>query len=472
MNRYKKSKPRRKTWIPLLIVLLIAAGGFGYLYWKQTTLAQAAAATPTLRTTTVRRGSITLSASGAGTLTTSVQNQLSFPTAGTVAKLTVQPGDQVKKGQELAQLGNLDTLQSAVNSAQQDLISAQQALDTLKASAPANLANAQLNLTTAQKAVTDAKSAVVQKGTPRCDQTTTDAYYSKYMQTKNALDALGDGGGNPDYYLKTIVPAKNRAAQAYAAYQYCAGFTSYEIDASHAKLALAEAQLTQAQTDLTTLQKNNGVDPMQMATAQNKVDNAQSALDQAKANLDGATIKAPYDGTIISVAGQAGDNVGTSTFITIADLAHPQVTFQADETDLDKVAIGESAQVTFDALPNKTFTGKVIRIDPALLSSGGTQVLQGLIQLDLTKETDLSVLPQGLTASVILIKAQANNVLTVPIQALRDLGGGNYAVFVVGQNDQLQLKPVTVGLMDAATAEIKSGLSAGQVVSTGNAQTQ
>jgi RND family efflux transporter MFP subunit len=478
--RPQKSSNSRKIWIPIVVILLLAAVGGGYYYWTNKTVSTAQAATPTYKTAQVRRGSISLSASGSGTLVANTENQLTFSTSGTVAKVNVQVGDQVKKGQALAQLDNLDQLQAAVNSAQQDLISAQQALETFKQGAPANLANAQLAVSTAQKAVDTAQAGVIPPGAARCDQATTDAYYNNYMLQQKRLTDLGDGGGNSNYYLTVIVPQKNLVAQAYAAYKYCAGFNDYEIQASQANLALAKAQLQQAQDNLTLLTKNNGLNPTDLATNENKVANAQVALDQAKATLAGATITAPYDGTIIAIAGQPGDSVnanGTTSgssggFITIADLAHPQVQFSADEADLDKLAVGESAQVVFDALPTQTFTGKVVRINPALVTQSGSTVVQGLIQLDVSHETSLPVLAQGLTATVTLINAQADNVLLVPIQAVRDLGDGTSAVFVLDQSGQPRLRVVQVGLEDAASAEIKQGLKLGDVVTTGIAQTK
>ncbi len=216
------------------------------------------------------------------------------------------------------------------------------------------------------------------------------------------------------------------------------------------------------------LTQNNGINPLDLATAQNKVDNAQMTLDQAKEKLTGGTLTAPFDGTILSVAGKVGDEAGTSAFITIADLAHPQVEFSVDETDMDKVAMGETATVSFDAIPDRTFTGKVIRIYPALVTSGGYQVLQGLIQLDLSKETSTPTLVKGLNATVELVQASAQNVVTIPVQALIDLGGGQYGVMVVGADGQPRMKVVEVGLQDAASAEIKSGLSVGDVVTTGS----
>lgn len=468
----KKQTKSRKIWIPILIILLLAAGGGVYYYLSQASSASAATVTDTApKTTTVRSGSITLSATGTGTLIASQETDLSFSTSSVVAQVNTQVGDQVKQGAVLAELDNINDLQASVNSAEQDLLSAQQVLDTLRQNAPVDLANAQLAVITDKKAVADAKSAIVLKGEARCDQDTIDAYYSTWMHEKEYLDSLGSGAGNPDYYTGVIVPEKILVAEDYATYVYCAGYTDYEINSSQSNLDIANANLALAQATLDTLQKNNGLDPTALASAENTVANAQVALDQAKQTLAGATLVAPFDGTILTVAGQAGDT-SVSPFITIADLAHPQVQFDVDETDMDKVALGEEAQVSFDAIANRTFTGKVIQINPTLQTLSGYQVVQGLIQLDLSQETKPPSFQKGMAASVEVIKAKADNVLLVPLQAVRDLGDGSYGVFVVGSDGQPTLKIVKVGLEDETNAEITQGLSVGETVTTGISETK
>jgi multidrug efflux pump subunit AcrA (membrane-fusion protein) len=71
-----------------------------------------------------------------------------------------------------------------------------------------------------------------------------------------------------------------------------------------------------------------------------------------------------------------------------------------------------------------------------------------------------------------LVQASAENVLLIPVQALHDLGDGTYSVFVVGSDGQPKMRVVEIGLQDAASVEIKSGLNAGDVVSTGTVQTK
>jgi HlyD family secretion protein len=464
----KNARKARKIVVPLLLVLIAAGAVGGYFYWQQIQKVSAQSTTSaTTQTSKVRIGNITVSSSGTGTLLPGKQTNLAFTASGTVSELNVQVGDVVTEGQVLAKLTDIDTLQSNIDSAQDTLNTAQEALDTLKASAATNLANAQLTLASATKELSTAKAGLIPAGVARCDQETTDIYYSKYVAAKNQLDYLSAGNYTQDYYLYTIVPAKNKVAQAYATYAYCLGYKDYEIQSSQATLALAEIKVKDAQANLDLLQKNNGIDPAQLTAAQNKVASAQLTLDQAKATLDGTTIKAPYAGTILSVTGAVGDKAGTSTFITIGDLTHPQIQFNADETDMENIAVGQAAQITFDAVTGRTFTGKVTRIYPSLVTVSGYQTIQGLVDLDLSAEKNLPTMVSGMSATVNIVKAQANNVLIVPIEAVRDLGDGQYAVFVVGSNGQPKLTIVTVGLQDAANAEIKTGLSEGQTVTTG-----
>ncbi|MBE0697241.1 MAG: biotin/lipoyl-binding protein, partial [Anaerolineaceae bacterium] len=343
----------RTIWILLILIVLVAGGSFGYFYWNQKTAATAQATAPSVTTKQVRTGSITLAASGSVTLVASQESSLSFSVSGTVAQLNVTVGDQVKKEQVLAQLDNLNELEADIKTADQDLLSAQQELAVLQSKAPANLANAQLKVIEAQKAVVDGQDRVVQKDWARCDQETEDNLLRRYNSAVAMLNALGDGGGNADYYLNTILPQKKAVDQALGAYQSCAGYTDYQVASTQVNLTVAQAGLKLAQDTLDILTQNDGLNPTELATADNKVATAQQALETANENLAGATLKAPFDGTILSINGKAGDTIevsanggnSTSTFITIADLAHPLLQFSIDETDMEMAAKGEEAQV-------------------------------------------------------------------------------------------------------------------------------
>jgi multidrug efflux pump subunit AcrA (membrane-fusion protein) len=108
-------------------------------------------------------------------------------------------------------------------------------------------------------------------------------------------------------------------------------------------------------------------------------------------------------------------------------------------------------------------------VDPGLYTSNNTSAVQGMVLLDppITPEINL---PIGSSASVIVIAAQARNVVLVPVSALHEYAPGKYSVFVV-QNGKLIPRNVEIGLMDLVNAEVKSGLQPGEVVSTSNTGT-
>ena len=147
------------------------------------------------------------------------------------------------------------------------------------------------------------------------------------------------------------MPEKILVNKDYQAYLACSSYTAYQISSSQADLAIAQATLKTDQATLAKLQANNGVDPDQLAQDQENVDSAQLALTNAQKVLAGATLTAPFDGTVIQCRPSWRYCDDSSTFITIEDLAHPYVQFYADETDLDNVAVGKTAQVVFDAYP-------------------------------------------------------------------------------------------------------------------------
>ncbi|MCC6146029.1 MAG: efflux RND transporter periplasmic adaptor subunit [Anaerolineaceae bacterium] len=471
LTNKKRPTIRKPILIGLVTVIVLAGAGLGYTFWKQSAQNTISAEKADYHTAQVRRGDLTLSATGSGTLAAGKTANLSFPISGKVETLNVQVGDRVTKGQELAKLQDLSSLQASAKSAELDLKIAKTALEDLKNNKGSALANAQIALANTKKALDDAKAGKITAGMERCDHATTTAYYDVYTRAKDNLDALGDGGGSQDYYLNVILPAKNKAVQAYTTYPYCAGFTDYEIESSQANLTLAEANVKEAQETLKILQENGGLDPDSLAEAENKVANAQAAYDKARSNLDNATLVAPFDGTVALVAGLAGDEVDTNTFISIVDLVHPRIEFSVDETDMDQVVAGNPAQVIFDAFPDDVFTGEVTQVNPALTEVSGYQVLQGIVEMDLSNVSTSHRFLSGLNATVEIIGGEAKGALLVPVEAVHNLGGNQYAVFVISQGGKPRLQVVEAGLMDATTVEIKSGLAMGDVVTTGAVET-
>ena len=460
---------KKQVWIPLLVLVLAAAGFSVYKFGFQSDADQEDQQ-QAVNTTTVRRGDIVLSTTGSGSLVAEDDVNLSFPVSGTVEFVNVQVGDAVSEGDVLAGLEDTSSLEAALNVKELELLQAQQELEELETTAASKLGQAQLAVVEAQEAYDDAKSGLILEGMVRCDDESLDAYYQQYLSYQNQLDELGETN-DPQHYLNVIYPVEQLRDQSKVKYDYCAGYTEYEIAGSEAELVIAEAQLEEAQQELAMLEENNGIDPDEWAVAENNVKQAEIEYQQALEDFEGATLIAPMDGTVMSVDGEAGDSADTGTFIVIANLEHPYIDFYIDETDMDMVAVGYEAEVYFDALEDQVFIGTVTQVDPALVTQSGYQVVHGTIALQ-AEMLEGKHLLEGMNASVDIIGGSAEKVLLVPIEALKDLGDGEYAVFVMDASGNPKLTAVEVGLMDYTYAEIISGLKQGDVVTTGIVETE
>jgi HlyD family secretion protein len=236
-----------------------------------------------------------------------------------------------------------------------------------------------------------------------------------------------------------------------------------------AEVALAEANLAVAQAKHETLK--NGVDPAEIALAQANLANAKAQLAVAWEDQAVVDLVAPMDGTIMSINASVGEAVGTGAIIAIADLSQPVLEIYLDETDVDKVVVGFEAEVVFDSLPDETFTGHITEVSPSLETVSGVDTVVALVQLDAASFAKPLSLPVGSNASVEVIGGRAENAVLVPVEAVREIGADEYAVFVM-TDGELKLRVVTVGLIDYTSAEILSGLEAGDVVTTGVVETQ
>ncbi|MBK8986148.1 MAG: hypothetical protein IPM39_08705 [Chloroflexi bacterium] len=150
-------------------------------------------------------------------------------------------------------------------------------------------------------------------------------------------------------------------------------------------------------------------------------------------------------------------------------MSQPLLEVYLDETDLAMVGLNYEVDVVFNALPDETFTGRVILVDPQLTNTSGVTAVRALVQLDSFAKPQ--TLPVGMNATVEVISGRAEGALLVPVEAVRELSVGDYAVFVM-ENGEPKLRLVEVGIMDFTYAEIISGVAAGEEVTTGIVQTK
>ncbi len=472
---------KKRWWVIVPAIVIVAAVG-GLVYYeafylpsKKTTSGQAV-----LQTTVARRGDITLSASGTGTLQAAQTANLGFEGVGssgsaTLSKLNVIVGDKVKAGEVLAEIDN--------STQQTSLQQAQQALANL--TSPAAVAAAQQAVATDMTTVANDKASLMYLISPAVfeseqqvavDQQALDAAKaaggsSPTADQQKAIDAAqaklqtdqGILAGNQVWYVKNYVPNNFTTMQrsGNSVTKSIQAPSDAEITAARAAYAGAQATMQEDQWYLDALQ---GKDIPANATGTNLTAllKAQSDLQTAQTTVGNTQIVAPFDGVVTAVNYQLGDTVGNSTVITIMDESKLYLQTYVDESDYALFKVGNPVNVVFSALPGQTFTGKVIQVSPALYTSSGQSAVSGLVQLDPTTANLLI----GMDATVTVIGGQAQNAVIIPISALHEYAPNQYAVFV-DRNGQLTVTFVQVGLQDLVNAEIKSGLQPGEVISTG-----
>lgn len=462
---------RRWMGIGLAVALLVGIPAIVYLVTMNGP-SEPNGAEEELQTAIVRQGDLVLFASGSGSLVPGREVDLRFGASGPVAELNVQVGDVVEAGDVLAVAGDREQLEAAVASDELALLEAQEALDAIFEGADLTAAEALLALGKAKDALEDAQRTWQnQQEGYRASSTTIKAAEAEVTVAKAKMNKEeGELGGLS--HLPSDDPQRAQAYKDFAAAQqrywsalanlnwYTGHPTETQQNLLDGELALAEAQLAEAQAaqDLVI----DGPDPTEIRMAELKVAKAEAELAVSLRNLEESVIVAPFGGTILEVTADVGDTV-SGPFIKLADLSLPHLEVFLDETDADKFAIGYEAEIIFDALPDAIFTGRVIQVDPSLNTQGGVSTVQGLIQLDMGATDGLLI---GMNAAVDVVGGRAEGVPLVPIEALRELGPGEFAVFVL-RDGEPRLTPVEVGLMDFTFAEIISGLEVGETITTG-----
>ncbi len=481
------AKNKKKTlWIILVLVLLMGGGGGAFAYYNHVTQpVQAATEDTGVQTAIARQGDLAIYASGAGTVIASSERGAGFDESGTLIELLVAVGDVVDEGQVLARLQTDHTAESIaleIANAELNLLQAQKTLDDLvNADNSLQLAQAQLAVLEAQTALEDAQEDRIRMDYQRCSESTLDDYESEYYTLldrynellNNLQDVIATRDATDPIRLAMEAQLEALEEQVQAALinvNWCRNpYSDEEKAEGDAQVTLAQAELTAAQAEVESWL--NYPDPLDVAVAEAQVASAEAALADAQETQLIVDLVAPIGGTVLNINGTVGEDVGTSAIITIADLSQPMLQVYLDETDFDKAIVGYAADVTFDAYPENLFTGQVVQVDPSLSSSMGASLVSLLVQLDPLGLDQPQRLPLGMSATVDIIAGRATGAVLVPVEAVRDLGDGTYAVFVL-ENDQPVMRVVTIGITDLTYIEITSGLSAGETITTGIVETK
>lgn len=229
-------------------------------------------------------------------------------------------------------------------------------------------------------------------------------------------------------------------------------------DLNNAKVALAAAQAAPTtDSDGSTGPSDANANANAVSTAQRNLASAQATLEQATAKAAERTVKAPSSGNIVELNAKVGatvtggtimgegDTSGGKQCMQIADLSKMKVTVQVGEKDIAKIAVGQSANVTYPAFPDIVSQGTVTAI-ASVANSDSTNGGGGSVtfNVDILIEAPDARLKPGMTAEVSVVTEQLDDVVMVPTMALMTEDGEHYYVNVATDDEGKQTRRVKV----------------------------
>jgi HlyD family secretion protein len=268
-----------------------------------------------------------------------------------------------------------------------------------------------------------------------------------------------------------------------------------EIRKSNPNL-VAEDQIEQLKTQVE-------VNTAMHDAAKHNVEQSEAGVKDAKVQLGKTTIYAPMSGRVTRLNVQNGEtaimgtlNKDAATLLTISDMTELETKVKVDETDVSRIALGDSTIIQLDAFPDTTFIGKVVEISNSSVKATATTTGDQAIDYEVTirllnppKDTK-----PDFSATAKIVTDSRKSVLSIPIIALtvreneatsKDTaqGPGNKAantktvgkkdvegVFVVGTDNKVTFRPVKVGIAGEKHFEVLSGLKDGDKIVGGTYQ--
>ena len=323
--------------------------------------------------------------------------QAHAPTPGVVGKIFVQVGQKVKKGDLLVKLSDSDAV--------------------------ARLAAANATLLTAQATTQD-----VERGGSQEERLslTGDTNKARLQQEQASRD------------LAALQVLQQKGA------------------ASASEVAAAQQKLQSANNALQNLQLRGTerYSSADQARTKAQLNEAKASVAAAQNSYARVNIRAPLSGTVYSIPVSAYDYVPAGEdLLDVADLNHIQIRAWFDEPEIGKLAIGQAVKIVWDAKPNLTWHGHILRAPTAVIPYGTRNVGECIIAVD---DAHGDLLPNT-NVTVTVTTSQRFNVLSIPREALHTEGASDFVYRVV--NGSLVRTPVQVGAFNLTRAEITGGLT-------------
>jgi HlyD family secretion protein len=281
-----------------------------------------------------------------------------------------------------------------------------------------------------------------------------------------------------------------------------------EYDQRKADYEAAQAAVEEARAQIEQLKAQHSQLQAQAGSSTNRVNQAEAQLRRVNDVLQKHYAVSPIDGVVTNLPVRVGETVvpgiqnsSASLIMTIADMSLITAEVKVDETDIVTVELGQIADISIDAEPDKTFRGRVIEIgNTAILRSTGVAASQSNVASQEAKDFKVVValdnppegIRPGMSCTARITTATRENALTLPIQAVTvrmasDLQQANdpagepapgkpsgpdrevEGTFVIA-GEQVEFRPLKIGITGANSVEVLEGLQEGDEVVTGSYQ--
>jgi multidrug resistance efflux pump len=312
---------------------------------------------------------------------------LYFTVPGQVMEILVKEGDEVTKGANLARLGDRQSYEASLATAELALLNAQQHLDDLNEKASIATSDAKLAVLDAEGVFMNAQKHLEEIDT----RATQDKIDDAKKVVSDAEDDLKDAQDEFDKYKELAVDNQNRkdaedklkdAQNKYDQAVRDRDTLINDLERAKEDLANAQARLDQAKRDAEA--RKEGPDPDQLTLAQSQVQDASAQVDAAKYGLDKLTLVAPYDGKIMNIDLSVGEQVQPDqTIMVLADTSSWYVeTKDLTENEVVNINTGQAVTLLPDALPEVEMSGTVESIDQTYVERSGDITYVVRIKID------------------------------------------------------------------------------------------
>ena len=384
-----------------------------------------------VQTVRVVRQTLALSAAFVGEISARSSVDAVTRVSGVIVALPVAEGDAVRAGQVIARLDPRD-LRFQVEQARAAYQSARVAVDSARAA-----------LNTQR-----ARLAQLESGIPS-------------EQIRQAEQQLRQAQANLEYSRGQLRRMEELFAQGYVAQQ--------RVDEARLDVAVQEARVAAAEDQVALLRREPRPESTQVSRAQlaeaevalrqaaSRLAQAGVTLRQANSQLAEAVITAPVRGTVGRRYVEVGQQVSPGSPIArVMDINSVFATVPVTERDLARIRPGLAVTVRADAVPAKTFEGRITAISP--LVTAATRTADARIEIANAGH----LLRPGMVATVDVLVARRVDAIVVPVDAVLQRGDGEI-VFLIADGVAREQR-VQTGISNGTVVEILQGLRAGETV--------